>query len=262
MGTMSRLAGLAGILLLGACVTINIYFPAAAAEKAADKVIQEVWGETPAAPAEPPPGPQGSAAPLGSKAAGWSPLDLVVPPAHAQGQANIDIDTPAIRQITASMQARHARLAPYYASGAVGLTANGELAVRDPGAVPLQDRRTVNQLVADDNRDRGALYREVAQANGHPEWEADIRNTFARRWVANAPAGWWYQGAGGAGSGSEPTGRGPRSPGPAEEPTCGGCAGSRPMGAAPLSGTPGRGPWLTCWCGPRTRWRPASTART
>lgn len=35
---------------LSACVTINIYFPAAAAEKAADKIIEEVWqlknGET------------------------------------------------------------------------------------------------------------------------------------------------------------------------------------------------------------------------
>ncbi|MCB1935875.1 MAG: hypothetical protein KDF59_08035 [Nitrosomonas sp.] len=30
-------------LLLSACVTINIYFPAAAAEKAADKIIEEVW---------------------------------------------------------------------------------------------------------------------------------------------------------------------------------------------------------------------------
>jgi hypothetical protein len=26
-----------------ACVTINIYFPAAAAEKAADRIIDEVW---------------------------------------------------------------------------------------------------------------------------------------------------------------------------------------------------------------------------
>lgn len=37
-----------GVLLgvaatLPACVTINIYFPAAAAEKAADKIIDEVW---------------------------------------------------------------------------------------------------------------------------------------------------------------------------------------------------------------------------
>lgn len=31
------------ITSLSACVTINIYFPAAAAEKAADKVIDEVW---------------------------------------------------------------------------------------------------------------------------------------------------------------------------------------------------------------------------
>lgn len=28
---------------LSACVTINIYFPAAAVEKAADKIIDEVW---------------------------------------------------------------------------------------------------------------------------------------------------------------------------------------------------------------------------
>lgn len=34
---------LLGVLALPACVTINIYFPAAAAEKAADKIIDDVW---------------------------------------------------------------------------------------------------------------------------------------------------------------------------------------------------------------------------
>ena len=29
--------------ILPACVTINIFFPAAAADKAADKIIEEVW---------------------------------------------------------------------------------------------------------------------------------------------------------------------------------------------------------------------------
>lgn len=41
-----RLSGilvLLAMLALSACVTINIYFPAAAAEKAADKIIDEVW---------------------------------------------------------------------------------------------------------------------------------------------------------------------------------------------------------------------------
>ncbi|MCB5184713.1 hypothetical protein LG201_05805 [Methylobacillus gramineus] len=34
---------LALMLALSACVTINIYFPAAAAEKAADRIIDDVW---------------------------------------------------------------------------------------------------------------------------------------------------------------------------------------------------------------------------
>ena len=38
--SISLLAVIAG---LSACVTINIYFPAAAAEKAADKIIDDVW---------------------------------------------------------------------------------------------------------------------------------------------------------------------------------------------------------------------------
>lgn len=40
-------------ITLSACVTINIYFPAAAAEKAADKVIDEVW-QLPAGQTAPP----------------------------------------------------------------------------------------------------------------------------------------------------------------------------------------------------------------
>ena len=35
--------GVSAAAILSACVTINIYFPAAAAEKAADKIIDEVW---------------------------------------------------------------------------------------------------------------------------------------------------------------------------------------------------------------------------
>ena len=42
------------------------------------------------------------------------------------------------------------------------------------------------------------VYREIAVANGHPEWEQQIRETFARQWVSSARGGWWYQDAGGA----------------------------------------------------------------
>lgn len=43
MKQVSWLLLAAGLVALPACVTINIYFPAAAAEKAADKIIDEVW---------------------------------------------------------------------------------------------------------------------------------------------------------------------------------------------------------------------------
>ena len=38
------LGGVATALTISACVTINVYFPAAAAERAADRIINEVWG--------------------------------------------------------------------------------------------------------------------------------------------------------------------------------------------------------------------------
>lgn len=38
-----RAALLAAGAIVAGCVTINIYFPAAAAEKAADRIIDEVW---------------------------------------------------------------------------------------------------------------------------------------------------------------------------------------------------------------------------
>jgi uncharacterized protein YdbL (DUF1318 family) len=91
------------------------------------------------------------------------------------------------------MEARHARLKKYYDSGAVGLTNDGLVEVRDQNAVPLPERNAVRKLVAEENADRANLYREIANANGHPEWEADIRSTFAQRWITRASAGWYVQ---------------------------------------------------------------------
>lgn len=112
--------------------------------------------------------------------------------------ADLEINTPAISALKSAMQARHARLAPHYASGAVGLTRDGGIALRDANAVALAERQAVNGLVSDENRDRASLYREIARANGHPEWEAEVRSTFAQRWIDKAASGWWVQNAGGA----------------------------------------------------------------
>lgn len=123
-------------------------------------------------------------------------LLLIMPLAIAA--ADLEINTPAISKLKASMQERHGQLAAHYGSGAVGLTRDALIAVRDANAVPLKDRQGVNSLVNAENADRNALYKEIANGNGHPEWEAEVRNTFAQRWVQKAQGGWWYQDAGGA----------------------------------------------------------------
>ncbi len=193
---ISSMLGMA--LFIAACVTINVYFPSAAAEQAADQIIRGVYGEEGGSDTAPvkSPAPEsslqlpGSGAPL---VIGL--LDWLVTPAHAS--ANINIQSPAIKTLRASMESRFAKLKPFYQNGGVGMTNGGLIKVRDLKAVSLRDRKTVTTLVADENRDRNALYVEIARANGHPEWEADIRKTFAERWIANAPAGWWYQNTGG-----------------------------------------------------------------
>lgn len=184
---------------LTACVTINIYFPAAAAERAADRIIRDVW-DLPAAPGTAPSSPSSGNAPVQSqegKATGLSTVvgsifDRVVTSAAAQ-DPDLMVSTPAIETLTAAMKARHAKLEPYYQSGAIGLTNDALVTIRDATAIPLPERNIVRQLVVEENADRSALYREIARANERPEWEEDIRATFASRWIANARSGWWYQ---------------------------------------------------------------------
>jgi uncharacterized protein len=107
--------------------------------------------------------------------------------------ADLEVNTPAIAAITSSMQARNVQLSPFYNSGAVGLTKDGMVAVKDASAVALKDRGSLNGMVQAENADRAKLYKEIANANGHPEWQAEIQSTFASRWIDKAQSGWFYQ---------------------------------------------------------------------
>jgi uncharacterized protein YdbL (DUF1318 family) len=179
-------------LVLAACVTINVYFPAAEAQQAAAEFVDKVIGDDPAQAPPPAKPPQASLRPR------FNLMSLLISDAQAQ-TVDITIRTPAIQAIQDRMADRfQSSLEVHFDSGALGFGNDGLVVVRDASKVPLKDRVSVNQLVADDNRDRKAVYREISVANGHPEWEAQIRETFAKQWIASAHKGWWYQDAGGA----------------------------------------------------------------
>jgi uncharacterized protein YdbL (DUF1318 family) len=186
---------LAAALLLSACVTINVYFPAAEAQEAAREFVEKVIGDEPAQAAPAPGGGSASSAP--DRGFNWLVL-VGIGTAYAQERADISIRTPTIQAIQARMATRfQSQLQAGFDAGALGLTRDGMVEVRDASKLALKDRVAITQAVAEDNRDRKAVYREVAVANGHPEWEAQIRETFAAQWIASARSGWWYQDAGG-----------------------------------------------------------------
>ena len=190
---MFRLLGASTVaaLALTACVTINVYFPAAEAREAAKEFVERVLDQS-VQPAKPEGGTNGG---MALELPRFDPLMLIgIAPAHAQGQPDFNIKTPAITAIQARMEQRfQSALRPHFDSGALGFTEDGLVVVRDAAALQLKDRVPVNNAVADENRDRKAVYREIAVANGHPEWEGQIRTVFAKQWVDSARSGWWYQ---------------------------------------------------------------------
>ena len=178
--------------VVAACVTINVYFPEAAATEAADRIIDKVrGGET-----------NDSGASLARPDAGGRPVLLalargvagfLVSEAHAQETINFDRPSPEKTALENSLAERFPQLKPYYDSGAIGITEAGLIDIRDRSLIPLSERNRVVQLVAAQNNDWNALYAEIARLNGRPEWQDNIRRTFAERWVAKADKGWWYR---------------------------------------------------------------------
>ena len=200
---LSRSLALLAPIAVVSCVTVNIYFPAAAVEKAADQIIHDVWRQngdnrsaTDSAPQETAPAKSGhSAYRLDPRHILIAVLNGISSEAHAQ---NVDFNasSPQIEQIKARMASRFGELRPFLDSGAVGLTGDGLVAVHDANAASMAERARMNQLVNAENKDRKALYQAIADANNQPGWAGQIQKTFAERWISQAQSGWWYQSGG------------------------------------------------------------------
>ena len=113
--------------------------------------------------------------------------------ASAEGEPDLDIATPAIMSLKKSLGNRFVQLKPHLEAGVIGLTHDGIVALRDAATIDVKALITLDALIIEENKDRITLYREIASANGRPEWESDLRNTFGKRWISRLPAGWFYR---------------------------------------------------------------------
>ncbi len=176
-----------------ACVTINVYFPAAEVESAAEKFVEEVLREDPNQEGDDQshflnPGV------MRSIASGMNPINWFIGGAHAQPDPAVT--SPAIEAIQDRMIDRtNGGMRDYLNRNIVGFNRNGLVEIIDLSQLSLKDRQVAKKLVADENRDRDALYRELAIANDHPEWEKQIRDIWVKEWIDQAKPGWSYQNA-------------------------------------------------------------------
>ena len=175
------------LIALAACVTVNIYFPAAEVQKAADSIVNDVTGPDQKVPPKP-------------DHSSWLLEQLRITgrlslgPKSACAEVNVNVSTPAIRALKDSMRNGFQQLKPYYEKFVVGENNNGFVEIRDAAGLDLKEQAQVKQFVEQVNKDRTSLYREILTANKYPaEILPQIQKIFANSWREKSRPGWWIQ---------------------------------------------------------------------
>ncbi len=189
---MKKIVLIAFAVFVTACVTINVYFPEAKATEVAEDSVKRIMGLDDK-------NKEGSDKQSSLDkvqkyviVASHAIVDFVIPPAHAKGIS------PAVTKLENSLKSKMQQVAPYLDKGAVGLTNDGLLKMKNPKVISPKERGKVNKLVSGINKERMALYKESARALGNPSWQKKQQMTYAKTWINQAKSGWWYQDSSGA----------------------------------------------------------------
>ncbi|MGB9716221.1 MAG: DUF1318 domain-containing protein [Thermodesulfovibrionales bacterium] len=174
------------VVLIAACVTVNIYFPAAAVQKAADEIVEDVRKME-----------KKDEQKIEQKQMNLlqkiKMFSWVTAEANAQN-IDIEVSTPAIRALKESLKQRFPQLKPLYDKGNIGENNVGFLETRDIAGLNLKEKADLNRLVEMENKDRKSLYTEIMKANNFgPEVLPQIQKIFANSWREKSQSGWWIQ---------------------------------------------------------------------
>lgn len=172
---------------LAGCLTVYVYFyPSEEVDKTAKKIIEEIRGEVVEQPAD---DEAVEDEEKRSDRRGWSLVGL----AHA-AESETTVSSPAIEAIKERIKKRAANLNPYFDAGAIGEGNEGIVVIRDITVAPMKERAVLNRLLKEENEDREALYKEVADAIGVKEKDLpQVRASFAEEWRRFSRPGWWVQ---------------------------------------------------------------------
>lgn len=174
--------------VVSSCVTVNIYFPASAVQKAADVIVDDIRG-TDKSPEKQKEKTQNKESRIIKDM-----KVLSLGPSEVFAQIDIEVSTPAIRALKESLKGRFPQLKTYYDMGAIGENNKGLVETRDITGLNLKQKAEINRLVEQENKDRNALYEEIMKANKFgKEVLPEIQKIFANSWRESSLANWWIQ---------------------------------------------------------------------
>jgi hypothetical protein len=160
-------------LLVFACVTINIYFPAEKVDAVADEIVKEIRersGEK-----------KGPKKNDGSSLLRERVLAFFLPSARADEITSVS--NPTIRALKERIISRHIQWKPYSQKGMLKEGNDGYVALGNTKGLGLKEKRNLKSLVDAENRDRKKLYAEVAKALKIDASQiSKIAETFAKKW--------------------------------------------------------------------------------
>ena len=149
------------VFMIISCVTVNVYFPEAAVQAAADKFVEKVKSGA------------GDNKPKNDKSSMWIPFFSVADAA----ETSIRTDSPKVKALEQKIIANYKILLPHIQSGAIYETDEGYLQAR--GDLDAKTRSILNQH----NEDRKAVYTEILRHNNLPTGELSrIEKIFGRSW--------------------------------------------------------------------------------
>jgi len=140
-------------LFLGACVTINIYFPAEKVEAVAGEIVDDIRGnEKIEKPSEK------------GQSFLWKRIFPAFSPTSVWAEDVTEVSNATIRSLKAKMKARFVEMKPYYRTGALVEGNDGYVKVASSEGLGLKEKRDIKALADAENQDRRQLYQEVARA--------------------------------------------------------------------------------------------------
>ncbi len=167
-----------------ACVTVNVYFPAKEVEKKAGDIVDDIRKMEPSPP-PPPSRPQSSINQL---------YELIVNSRLAYAQKGDEVSPPAVQSLKQHIRDRFPRLVPFFQKGAIGEGRTGFVEMLENKGMTPAEKNDMKSLVEAENRDRRALYQEVAKSmNISSDQIGKVQRIFAQKWQHSAERGWWIQ---------------------------------------------------------------------